>query len=111
MFGKGSQKGLKMSQIQFGKNPRSFERFYDWFHVGACAVAVLLAAASFLDSSHSMKWFPLIFLDAAALNGVLAFARFRGDARNTRRLSGLAFALVGLILLALAFICGKVVWA
>ena len=53
----------------------------------------------------------MIFLDAAALNGVLAFARFRGDARNTHRMSGLAFALLGLILLALAFVCGKVVWA
>ena len=100
-----------MSQIQFGRNFRSFEKFYDWFHIGACVIAVLLAAASFLDPEHSMKLFPLIFLDAAALNGVLAFARFRGDARNTRRMSGLAFALLSLILLALAFVCGKVVWA
>ncbi|WP_434310860.1 hypothetical protein [Hominifimenecus sp. rT4P-3] len=100
-----------MSQIQFGTNSRSFDKFYDWFHIGACAVAILLAIASFFEPGHSMKLFPLIFLDAAALNGVLAYARFRSANRSTHRLSGLPFALVCVALLILAFICGKVVWA
>lgn len=100
-----------MAQIQFGKNNRSFEKFYDWFHVGACGIAVVLAVASFLDRENPMGLFPLIFLDAAALNGVQAVARFRRGSASAHWLSGVALAALCVVLLALSIACGKVVWS
>ena len=99
-----------MAQIQFGRNSRSFEKFCDWFHVVAAGVAILLAVASFWDGGRTMRFFPLIFLDAAALNGVQAAARLRRGSASGQRLSGMALAILCLLLLCLAILCGKVVW-
>ncbi len=99
-----------MAQIQFGRNSRSFEKFCDWFHVAAAAAAILLAAASFWDGRPTMRFFPLIFLDAAALNGIRAAARLRLGSAGGQRLSGIALAVLCLLLFCLAVLCGKVVW-
>lgn len=95
---------------QFGRNSRSFEKFYDWFHVAAAIVALALLAASLWNRESPMILFPLIFLDAAALNGVQAAARFRRGSGG-HRLSGAALALLSLAFLCLALACGRVVWS
>ena len=96
--------------IRFGRNSRSFETFYDRFHVAAAAAAVILAAASFFYRTRPMGLFPWIFLDAAALSAVQAAARLRRGSGG-KRLSGVALALTAAALACLAALCGKVVWA
>ncbi|MBQ7916426.1 MAG: hypothetical protein IJ315_06520 [Firmicutes bacterium] len=101
-----------MSDISFGKRySRGFQKFYDGFHLVAGVVCVLLLLASMVSRENPMKFFPLIFLDAAALNLVTAYARIKTSYRRRyQRSSGFGFLLLGIIMLLLTVATGICVW-
>ena len=100
-----------MADIQFGRESRSFRKFTDIFHVVACLICLVLAAAAVLIPSYAMRIFPFIFLDGAALALLLAYMRLRSVAgRHQGTFSGLVLGFVGVLLLGLAYIGAVSVW-
>ena len=101
-----------MSDISFGKRySRGFQKFYDGFHLAAGILCVLLLFAAMVSKENPMKYFPLIFLDAAALNLVTAYAKIKSSYRRRhQRASGFGFLFLGILMLVLAVIIGICVW-
>lgn len=100
-----------MQSIYFGSDPRGHRRFLDIFHGVTGALAILLVILSVWNSGTPMRFFPLIFLDAAALNLVNAYCCFfPADGRSRRSGAGFLQALAGGLLLLLTYISGSCIW-
>lgn len=100
-----------MQSIYFGPDPRGHQRFLDIFHVVAGGIGILLAILSVLNTGAPMRFFPLIFLDAAALKLVSAYSCFHSSDGRTRRVgAGLSMTVVGVLLLLLTYISGTCIW-
>lgn len=100
-----------MQSIYFGPNPHGHRKFLDIFHGVAGALAILLVILSIGNHGTPMRFFPLIFLDAAALNLVNAYCCFcPADGRSRRMGHGILQSVVGVLLLLLTYISGCCIW-
>lgn len=100
-----------MQSIYFGPDPHGHQKFLDIFHVTAGLICILLVLLSVFNTGASMRFFPLIFFDASALNFVNAYCCFRSSGGRSRRVgSGIAMAILGGLLLLLTYISGICIW-
>lgn len=100
-----------MQSIYFGSDPHGRQRFLDVIHVAAAVLAAVFVLLSLVNSGEPMRYFPLLFLDAAALNFVNAYCCFRtGDGRTRRIGAGLVQIFLGLLMLMLTYVSGTCIW-
>lgn len=101
-----------MSDLSFGRRySRGFQKFYDVCHLAAGGIAVLLLFMSMMSKDNAMKYFPMVFLDAAALNFVCAYANLKTSYRQRhQKASGLGYLLLGVLFLALTAAVAVCVW-
>lgn len=94
-----------------GHNPRSTMFAMDVLHIVIGLLIVVLAVITFLNAEENIVLFPVIFFLAAFLNIVSGVVKIRTALRRRKRiLSGAAFILFGVVLLALCAVSGISIW-
>ena len=94
-----------MSQAAKKANPRAFQHFYDVAHIVLCFGCAAMGILLIIDIDRFSFAFPVIFFLGAVLNILYAVSRFRKDRdRQSHRVSGTAFLLLGIILLGVTVV-------
>lgn len=100
-----------MQEIYFGSDVRAHRRAMDIFYIVSCGLCLVFVLLSFTKLGAGMRFFPLIFLDAAILNLVSAYSRFHSkDSRYRRTGSGMAMVVLGVLMLVVTYISGICIW-
>lgn len=93
------------------RNPRNSVLMMDWIHIGIGLLVVILAIFAFLNPEDNRFLFPVIFLLAAALNGINGIYRFRLSGREKKKkLAAVMQLLLAGILIAVMVVSAITIW-